>query len=208
MVIVNEETWDLVSKGNSSVMNNAKIVNNSQPLCGSLQIPHYVHMKHTIPVISVISVRGSPVQCNSIRQMLYIFYTQKLVGFMMLLSIHHCWSRTCVLGTKRENSFSWKSFQSNMNVKKRHDYAALLLDVSCRCPRRREAWKRKELCLHMPILSLHDYCLVGFCAGGGSFLLAWCSLWVHICVCVEVFVTYIYICIAGYNYTVQRKNHK
>lgn len=69
-----------MSKGNPSAMNSAKTVNNSQPLFSSLHIPHHVYMKHTIPVISNISVGASLVQCYPIRQMLYIFYTQKNGG--------------------------------------------------------------------------------------------------------------------------------
>lgn len=48
MLIVNEQTWDLVSKGDLFEMNNSKCVNNSQPLSSSFHIPHYVYVKPTI----------------------------------------------------------------------------------------------------------------------------------------------------------------
>lgn len=128
-------------KGNSSEMNNAKILNNSQPSCSSLHTPRYVHMKHTLPVISNISVGASLVQCFSIRQMLYKFYRQKMVGFvMLLLRIHRCWSGPHVLGTKRENSLAWKSFQSNHECqrdvhdeKKRHGKSCTAQQPPVRC---------------------------------------------------------------------------
>lgn len=47
VVVVNEQTWDLVGKGNSAEVGNAKHVNNSLSSCSPLRVPHCVHVKPT-----------------------------------------------------------------------------------------------------------------------------------------------------------------
>ena len=114
VLIVNEQTWDLVSTGNSSEMNNGECVNNSQPLCSSLCIPHCIHVKPTISSNFKHEYRSQT--CS------VLFYQANVVHILQTKNGDFNAAAEnpsllvraqCARHYTRENSLAWKSFQSN-----------------------------------------------------------------------------------------------